>query len=309
MSQQNEVLMTAIIAAIPKYVSLNYIDYNDELTESQLKPLNNVLNLSNAYSSFVDELYDDCSDWIIDNAHSTISDYYLGEVKSNLSKQQVNADIDNILEEYDDFIRDALYDKNDSNPIRDLISNTSDQSLRVEMQSNEEGLRGWYNLKSIEYEGYMKHVIDVLKLNPALVKQALITSNFTCCGRWPNRKNRIGQEYVTYAAFVVEISNTTSNCNVLTFVGKLDVGDTEAYTGLMTFPAGNNCGLFDSACGAGGVMEMELLRDFSINFKKAQFGETWCDKFVAMLDDTVGYSIDSVYGVTNCFWGDNVVLK
>ncbi len=105
-------------------------------------------------------------------------------------------------------------------------------------------------------------------LDPQTLKKAMIAKGFKVSGSFPTIKSRIGKEYVSYSDFITEINNTTSSCNLLTFVGLVDVRDFLTHDKkktIITIPKGNSCGLFDSSRGGGSVIECELLRDFTID--------------------------------------------
>jgi hypothetical protein len=304
----NEAVKAIVLNAIPKSVTLNYVEYDDKLSEDQLVLVNDVLNMKLKYESFVDGIYDDINPWLMDCSSDAIR-MYQSEIKSALESQQdLEITPEDAISENEDLIRDTLYSRDSSTPVKDLIRNTRAQPLRVEMHTNWEGLDSGYNLwrYGVAYDEYFKHIIDVLNLNPAKLKKVLLAHNLECTGAWPNRKARDGKEYVSYEALVSEMENTTSNCNRLTFVGLFNVSGLEDYKGKITFPAGNCVGFFDSWNGAGSMIEMELLRPLTINFNKAQYGQTEYDSFNAYLDNTKSYSIDSVYGVTSKFWGNQV---
>lgn len=305
----NEAVKAIVLNAIPKSVTLNYVEYDDKLSVDQLALVNDVLNMKLNFESFVDSIYDDINPWLSDCACDSIS-MYQSEIKSALESQQdLEIDAEDVLSDNEDLIRDTLYNRDDSTPVKDLISHTRTQPLRVEMHTNWEGLDSGYDLwrYGVAYDEYFKYIVDVLNLNPAKLKKLLLTNSIKCTGTWPNRKYRDGKEYVQYEALISEMENTTSGCNRLTFVGLFNVSNLEDYRGKITFPKGNCVGFFDSWNGAGSMIEMELLKPLTIDFNKAQYGETEYDSFNAYLDNTKNYSIDSVYGVTNKFWGNQVL--
>jgi len=306
-----EALKAAVMSVFPSSVTLNYVAYDDNLNKDQICLVNDVLNLEITYDGFVDSIYDQIDNFLVDGSSEAVR-MYKQEIESSMQKclKDTEYDVGDVMSELDEFILSELSHRDDSTPVHDLIKNTRSQYLRVQMHSNYEGLDSGHALwrDGISYDEYFKHIVDVLNLNPSKLKHVLLKADFKCNGRWPNCKSRDGKEYVNYEKFAVELINTTSNCNTLTFVGKLDVNELNNYQGKVTFPAGNCCGLFDSFNGAGGVIEMELLRPLTIDFNKAQYGESCYDKFAAYIDNTKGYSIDSVYGVTSKFWGEQVSI-
>jgi len=309
-TQISEEIKAIVMNAIPAKVTLNYVEYDDKLNSEQLTSVNGVLNMKLSFNDFVDEIYSKLENWLIQSSDISV-EQYTKEIEIALENApDMKLDAEAVADDLNDFIRDMLHDRDDSTPVTDLIRNTGTQPLRVEMHSNWEGLDSGYNLwrYGVAYDEYLKHIIDVLNLNPARLKKLLLACNIKCTGAWPNRKYREGKEYVQYEDLVSEMANTTSGCNRLTFVGLFNVGSLENYKGKITFPKGNCVGFFDSWNGAGSMIEMELLRPLTIDFNKAQYGETEYDSFNAYLDNTKSYSIDSVYGVTSKFWGNQVSI-
>lgn len=126
--------------------------------------------------------------------------------------------------------------------------------MRLTAYSNYEGIRSDYDHQSrdgYEYSEGFKDIVDILMLDPQTLKKALIAKGFKVSGSFPTIKSRIGKEYVSYSDFITEINNTTSSCNLLTFVGLVDVRDFLTHDKkktIITIPKGNSCGLFDSSC-------------------------------------------------------------
>ncbi len=300
-----------IKSAIPKYLCFFYIDYRDELTLNQLTKLNDVLNMKVSLVDFRDHVSEGIWDWMADAEAEGIDTSKKDYIIPALEKHEL--DVDKVLEDEEDFIRESLLERayESFDPVGDLIGNTGNQPIRVQMYSNYEGLdSGWHlGRYGVQYEHYFKHVVDFLYLNPARVKQALAGVGIKCSGRFPNLGYREGKEFVSYQSFAQELENTTSSINTLTFIGMLNLKQLEDYHGKITFPAGNDCGLFDNCNGAGGMLSMKLLRDLTIDFNKAQYGETEFDSFSVFIDKTSGYSIDDVYGPTQAFWGEQVKLS
>ncbi len=150
-------------------------------------------------------------------------------------------------------------------------------------------------------------------LDPQTLKKALVSKGFKVSGSFPTIKSRIGKEYVSYSDFIQELNNTTSSCNLLTFVGLADVRDFLTHDKkktIITIPKGNSCGLFDSSCGGGSLIECTLLRDFTIDTATLHGEKSIYDSWSIDIDSQGnGYSIDSVYGVTRQFWGKEITVS
>ena len=101
---------------IPNRVSLYYVDYRDSLDEST-KVLQKCITNQNK-----DYLYEMIHDWYIDGADI---EHYLKELKSDIERKYNIDDADYIMDEYQDEIRDILYDRDDFDIIGDLMRKTS----------------------------------------------------------------------------------------------------------------------------------------------------------------------------------------
>ena len=298
-------IQACIRNALPTHTSLVYVDYRDDFSHS-VKKFQPILDGEQDFYTATDELIDDY--WLWDSQSSSIKYYTDDYVKPALSKLlDKYGEVDMWLERMEDFIRDLCHDRDDSTPLKDMLRNTGTQEVMAILWSNEEGLRSAYDNSryGYRYEGYFKTVLDTLQLNPAQVKKALLANNEKVSGTWPNRAKR--NPYVDLKNFMVELENTCSQCNHLTFIGLVDLAKLENFTDGAVIPAGNCCGFFDPACGSGSVMEVELLRDFKLDTRI--HGDNSYDKFGLHLDDSLHYSMDSVYGPTRKFWGAEIGLS
>lgn len=95
---------------MPSYVDLYYIDYRDDLS-AQPKLLNECIAKNNFYpiSEKLDEWWD------------FPEKYYLDEIR----KEMINDDMEEEFDEHYDEIRDWLWEHDESDPVHDLIRNTS----------------------------------------------------------------------------------------------------------------------------------------------------------------------------------------
>jgi hypothetical protein len=295
-------IKTAIIEHI-KYTDLYYVDYRDELSTENLDTILTTGTIES--ENYMDFDYEcDSLDQIVQGIQDTFE----------FEKFWIEDDnIEDFLEENRDEIRDIIYDTCSNDPLPDLIKNAGSQPIRLTAYSNYEWIRsdwnesqgGWYSYS----EGF-KDIIDILNLDPQTLKKTMIDKGFKVQGAFPSKKNRLGMEYISYSDFTTEINNTTSECNLLTFVGLADIRDflthDKAKTKI-TIPKGNSCGLFDSACGGWSMIECELLRDFTIDITELHGEKSSCDSWSLSIDsEWNGYSIDSVYGVTREFWGKEI---
>ena len=106
-------------------------------------------------------------------------------------------EVDAFFDEYEDEIRDEIYSRNDSDVVKDLIRNTDDIPIRVEMLSNYDCINSnWFESQGgYSYEeSYFGDMVDSLNLNPAKVKKLLTGHGCKVYGRFPNCKGRNGKE-------------------------------------------------------------------------------------------------------------------
>lgn len=274
-----------------------YVGRNDELSMEQVERI-----VSGRYYEVLDELMENNFD----------ASYH---VELDIIDSAMNAlDLDE--DDYDKrTLRDLCLDYlSVSIDMEQLIRNTGDVQIRITMYSNYDCInshwfegQGGYTYK----ESYFGAMIDALNLNPWKVRQMLYNKNVKVYGKWNDRKDRNGKEYVSYEHFWTEMQNSSCGANNLVFVATADLNDfvnldkSTSEIAKVTIPKGNNCGLFSSTYGGGSVIEMELLKDFTVDLTK--HGATKYDCYGIEVDSGT-YSINGVYGVTNSFWGSNLSL-
>ena len=281
---------------IQHYIQLHdlyYIDYRDELSKDNLQKIIETWSLDS------DDLYTEYDSYI-----EILKDI---EKTFDLSEE--------FLEEHRDELTDNIYIKCANATLPDLIKNAWPQSVRLTAYSNYEGIRSDYDYQSFtgyEYSEGFKDIVDILSLDPQTLKKTLVAKGFKVSWSFPTIKSRIGKEYVSYSDFIQELNNTTSSCNLLTFVWLVDARDFFTHDKpctRITIPRGNSCGLFDSFQGGWSLIECTLLRDFTIDIATLH-GPSSYDNWSLDIDDQGnGYSIDSVYGVTREFWWKEISIQ
>lgn len=273
-------------------IDLYYVDYNDKLDTEELQKI-------------MDTWY--ASEDILDNWET--NDHSIAI--QTMEELGLDTDDDEMIEQ----VRDIIIDNCSNNPIPQLIKNAGPQPVRLSAYSNFEGIQSAYSIwqSGFEYSDGLKQIIDILKINPAALKKALLEKGYKTLGAFPNLKARDTQAYIPLADFINELENITTDCNLLTLVGLADIRD--FYTDekqknkIVTFPKGNSLGLFDGACGGGSLIECTLLRDFTVDISKLH-GPTKYDSWSLSIDSQEsGYSIDETYGVTREFWGSEISHK
>ena len=195
-----------------------------------------------------------------------------------------------------------------------LLRNTRDIPVRIEMLSNYDCINShWLESGSgFSYEeSYFGDMIDALGLNPMRVKQLLVSLGDKVRGRFPDIRSRDGKELVSYEDFNEEHINSSCGANLLTFMATLNPMKLYEYgfnlPSKLTIPAGNKCGLFSSTYGGGSLMEMELLRDVTVDLKRTEYPKYRLE-FEAD-GKAYNYSINQVYGLIRSCYGKPIRIE
>lgn len=294
---------------LPKRTSLYYVDYRDSLDEHTNLIQKCIDNKS------ADALYEAIDEWYLDSPHyefESLNKELISDICKKFKIEEEQAE--EIIEEYRDLIEEHYYSVDDSNVLKDLVRNSRSIAVRIPLYSNYDCINSHYFEGGYAYkESYFGDMVDVLNLNPAKVKKMLLENDVECYGTFPNYKHREGKELVSYADFWQELENSSCGANLLVFVGKLSIQsliESNFELKEITIPKGNNCGLFSDFQGGGSVIEMELQKDFTIKLdvpRKKNLAKY--DSFSLLIDETNGYSINEVYGVSREFWGNEIIIK
>ena len=287
--------------------TLVWTDYSDNL-DNHHDIIQDCLN-KRSCESLEEKVYN----WYSESEWTAVCEA-IGKLKEKCIKQYgFDEDVvDAFFDEHEDEIRDEIYSRDDSGVLKELIRNTDDIPVRVEMLSNNDCINSnWFESQcGYRYdESYFGDMIDSLNLNPAKVKKLLTGHGYKVYGRFPNRKTRDGKEQVSYEQFYEEMLNSCCSANLLVYVGKVslkDLYDADFSVDEVIIPKGNYCGLFSSAFGGGSLLEMELKQDVPLKLKR----KNGCD-YRFRLDaerSKYDYSIQHVYGVDDSFFGNTVSL-
>jgi len=307
MEEQRTLTLDFVKSLMEQSYTLVWTDYNDNL-DNHLDIIRKCLEKQNCEC-----LWEEVDKWYFEaewNAVREIIDKLKEECTEFYDFDEDEADA--FFDEHDDEIRDEIYSRNDSNVIKELISNTDDIPVRIEMLSNNDCINSnWFESQcGYRYdESYFGDMIDSLNLNPAKVKKLLTGHGYNVYGRFPNRKSRDGKEQVSYEQFYKEMLNSCCSANLLVYIGKVslkDLYDADFSVDEVIIPKGNCCGLFSSAFGGGSLLEMELKQDVPLKLKR----KNGCD-YRFRLDaerSKYDYSIQHVYGVDDSFFGNTVSL-
>ncbi len=254
------------------------------------------------------------NDWFTDSESRIVDD-----VIDHLKERIINAgykrwEAEKFMEENEDEVRDEIYSRGEYDGVEDVLKYTSDIPVRVKLISNHDCINShWFesNRGGFSYEeSYFGDMINALNLNPRKVKRLLASCGEKTCGRFPNRRNRNGNEYVTYDQFFQEHINSSSPANLLTFMAKinpLSLYESDFDFSRLTIPKGNECGLFSSTYGGGSVLEMVLQRDMTIDLTRKEYPYYRLE--IESDGKDYDYSIWQVYGIDNSAYGQPVRIE
>ena len=307
MEEQERLTMEFVKSLMDKSYTLVWVDYNDNLDNCR-DTIQKCLEERSCESLWekVDEWYGDAEWEAVREIVSKLKDecicfHDFGEEK-----------VDKFFQEHEDEIREEIYDRNDSDTLKELLKNTDDIPVRIEMLSNYDCINSnWLeSQEGYRYkESYFGDMIDALNLNPAKVKKMLVEKGYTVFGRFPDKKYRDGKEQVSYEQFYHELINSCCGANLLTYIGKVslqELYDAGFSLGEVIIPKGNCCGIFSSMYGGGSLLEMELLKDVRLKLEVRDY-----HGFRFRLDsENSKYecSIKHVYGVCDSFFGERIAL-
>ena len=308
MNEAKKMLTMEFIESImDENYTLVWVDYRESFDESRdlLQKCLEKQSCEDLWSK-VEEWYND-AEWeatqeIIKELKNHCIDFY------DFEEDKVEA----FFDEHDDEIRDEIRERDDSTMVNDLIKNTNDIPVRVEMLSNYDCINScwWESQSGFRYkESYFGDMIDTLRLNPAKVKKTLTDKGYTVYGRFPNKKYRDGKEQVSYEDFCRELEHSCCGANLLTYIGLVnlrDLYDADFKIKEVIIPKGNTCGLFSSFYGGGSLIEMELKSDVRIRLDKAR--KDGYGYRLRLDNERSKYecSIKHVYGVCDTFFGKQV---
>lgn len=186
MEEQERLTMEFVKSLMDKSYTLVWVDYNDNLDNCR-DTIQKCLEERSCESLWekVDEWYGD-AEWEA-----------VREIVSKLKDECIRLhdfgeeEVDKFFQEHEDEIREEIYDRNDSDTLKELLKNTDDIPVRVEMLSNYDCINSnWLeSQEGYRYkESYFGDMIDALNLNPAKVKKMLVESkrllNYILCIRF-----------------------------------------------------------------------------------------------------------------------------
>lgn len=112
-----QITLEQVLTLLPTSTTLVYVDYRDNLDE-QTELIQQCIN-----EGTFDALYEEVTEWYRDTEWDGLS-YYLTELKSDIESTFNLDDATDIMEQYEDEIRDEIYNRCDDDILKDLLKNT-----------------------------------------------------------------------------------------------------------------------------------------------------------------------------------------
>lgn len=139
-----ESIKSEIIANLDESYDLTYVDYRDTLTPGQVAAI---------ARNDTEALHDSTWEWASESAAIGARSAALEAVSDYESKHPVPEDFDTSEMAFE--IEEVIRDRDTSNPIKELASNTSDALLRVQVIAEDDGFSDWDDLAP---SAYLKHM-------------------------------------------------------------------------------------------------------------------------------------------------------
>ena len=307
MKGQEKLTMDFVKSLMEPSYTLVWVDYRDNLDNCR-DTIQKCLEERNC-----ERLLEKVDEWYSDAEWEAVRDIVAKLKDECISSHEFGKEaVEQFFGEYGDEIRAEIYSRNFSDILKELVKNTDDIPVRVEMLSDYDCINSNWLESQDGYryeESYFGDMVDALNLNPARVKKTLKEKGYKTCGRFPDKKHRDGKEQVSYRQFYQELVNSCCGANLLTYIGKVslkELYDTGFSFKEVIIPKGNCCGLFSSMYGGGSLLEMELREDVRLRLEVKD-----CYGFRFRLDNersAYECSIKRVYGVCDSFFGEKISL-
>lgn len=296
--------MDMITGLMDETYSLTYVDYDENL-DKKADTIVKCLKAKNGNA-----LLEDVEEWYFPQMEESVLDIIEGLKKELVQQGYKKWEAEKFFEENEEDIRNTIYERDDSDPLPDLLRNIGDIPVRVALISCYDCINSHWLESSGGYsyeESYFGDMVDALNLNPHKVEKILLEHGEKVYGLFPNKRSRNGKEQVSYEQFYEELENSTCGANLLTYVATVNVKKLYE-TGFdfteIIIPKGNMCGLYSSMQGGGSLMEMELKEDVKLQLTKRNYPyfRLELDKWGSGYD----YSIKQTYGVDDSFFGKSL---
>lgn len=309
METKKEIDLNMVIGLMDENYSLTYVDYRESL-ENNLDTIEKCLAEKSR-----DTLYENFDEWYSDQEYESVCNIMEGLKKELVKSGYRKWQAEKFFEENEEEIKNEIYNRNDSDSLKNLLRNTDNIPVRVELLSNYDCINSHWLESSGGYsyeESYFGDMVDALSLNPCKVRKILLEHGEKAIGQFPNKRSRNGKEQVSYEQFYEELENSCCGVNLLTYVATVDVQklyDADFNLSEIVIPKGNKCGLYSSMQGGGSLMEMDLKKDVKLHLTKGNY-----PYFRLELDKWgtgYNYSIQQTYGVDSSFFSKplNIITK
>ena len=267
-----------VAAKLPETCHLIYVDYNENL--------NNTAELKNAITldkkegaAAIDALNEKIWGWYADNYDSE-------KIELTHACDAAGVCFDCLDDEDVQNLTDILRDRDNSDPFKDLLKNTSTQKVRVHLTNIFEGFH------DDDHSDYLALLLEFLRISPRDYANKM---GFDETQDWPAIEYA-SPPIVGIDAFINEVKNLCSGLAEWVFYGVTDADailELEKEGAFISLPVNTACGLFDAACGGGSMLECTTNALLKIDDQ---------DKFLLTHDDNHGYGIEKVYGLTWDAW-------
>lgn len=297
------VSLAQVLELVPLSTYLVDVDYRMSLDQKTLCECWEAGSMEPAYHS-LDEWESDNrfegTNWLVSEVRSGLYDI-IDELEDIEDVTRITNDI---MSYYDTEIRVLIEERDQSEPWKQILSNSGMINVRVTMFSNYDCFCSHWLESQYGYSyksSYFGDMVNVLYLNPRKVKELLLENGQKVVGEWPNLKYREGKEFVSYSDFWTEIENNScpSNLCFLAQIGPKHIGSEPVS---YTIPKGNTAGIFSSFQGGGSLLEMTLLRP--LTFKPS----TKYPYLEIRTDEGNGYSVKEVFGCDNSIFDGDLIF-
>lgn len=287
-----------------EYYTLVHIDNSCNLNNS-INVLNECIKEQSA-----SPLHDYINDYYFDTEYDQVKQV-MQELKNKCIGQGYTLEhTEDFFETYEGDIRDEIQNRDDSNILAQLLRNTDNRPICIQMHSNFDCINSHYFEQSYSYyDSYFGDMVNRLNLNPHEVEKIFKENNIEYEGHFPDMPERNGHEFVSYSQFAEEISNSVSPANLLTFMAVINIEEllkADFCIGQITIPKGNCCGLYSPTQGGGSLMEMELQKDLTLSLSSiANYDYI---RVVFDADTDCHYALKDIYGVIDHFFGNPTTI-
>jgi hypothetical protein len=258
-----------------------YVDYRDELSDSQVKDIVESENKMDAFYETLDEYVMETSD----NEHWSIVE----TIEKNWN-EELYGEFDEVLEEVREWIHETVYinfpyehflkkevcvnvivDNGDGDhdfTLNNFASYNASEGEEIEEESS--------ILWLVEQQGYTKSDLEHALENYDEIENTFLKS------------------------VVDELTNVTSHMNALSFFVRMTL---EEYFDMcdskndLTVNERTSCGLYDPWMGAGGMLEIALEKNITIPYSMMR----------VEVDGTSGYGVQEIYGVASDLWTETII--